>query len=158
MLIPPLFTAPAGLEIGQHLTSTTVRCLHQPDPPFSSVTHVMCFGFRAPVYGRQLIWTAVVKDILIVCVDGLKGFPQAIETVFPEARVQLCIVHMVRASLNYVNWKERKFVAADLKVIYRAATERQAAKELDEFIAKWGGKYQAIGAVERKLGPGNPIF
>src|SRR5579862_5873439 len=99
-----------------------------------------------------------VKDILIVCVDGLKGFPQAIEAVFPEARVQLCIVHMVRASLNYVNWKERKFVAADLKVIYRAATERQAAKELDEFIAKWGGKYQAIGAVERKLGPGNPIF
>jgi putative transposase len=86
-----------------------------------------------------------VKDILIVCVDGLKGFPQAIETVFPEARVQLCIVHMVRASLNYVNWKERKFVAADLKAVYRAATERQAAKELDDFIAKWGGKYQAIG-------------
>jgi putative transposase len=86
-----------------------------------------------------------VKDILIVCVDGLKGFPQAIEAVFPEARVQLCIVHMVRASLNYVNWKERKLVAADLKAVYRAATERQAAKELDEFIAKWGGKYQAIG-------------
>ncbi|MGH7939140.1 MAG: IS256 family transposase [Chthoniobacterales bacterium] len=86
-----------------------------------------------------------VKDILIACVDGLKGFPQAIETVFPEARVQLCIVHMVRASLNYVNWKERKFVAADLKGVYRAATERQAAKELEEFIAKWGGKYQAIG-------------
>lgn len=86
-----------------------------------------------------------VKDVLIVCVDGLKGFPQAIEAVFPEARVQLCIVHMVRASLNYVNWKERKFVAADLKAVYRAATERQAAKELDEFIAKWGGKYQAIG-------------
>src|SRR5579883_1180259 len=62
MLIPPLFTAPAGLEIGQHLTSATVRCLHQPDPPFSSVTHVMCFGFRAPVYGRQLIWTAVAEN------------------------------------------------------------------------------------------------
>jgi putative transposase len=86
-----------------------------------------------------------VKDILIVCVDGLKGFPQAIETVFPEARVQLCIVHMVRASLNYVNWKERKLVAADLKAVYRAATERQAAKELDELMAKWSGKYQAIG-------------
>jgi len=86
-----------------------------------------------------------VKDILIVCVDGLKGFPQAIETEYPEARVQLCIVHMVRASLNYVNWKERKFVAADLKAVYRAATERQAAKELEEFIGKWGGKYQAIG-------------
>lgn len=86
-----------------------------------------------------------VKDILIVCIDGLKGFPQAIEAVFPEARVQLCIVHMVRASLNYVNWKERKLVAGDLKAIYRAASERQAAKELEEFISKWGGKYQAIG-------------
>jgi len=85
-----------------------------------------------------------VKDILIVCIDGLKGFPQAIEAVFPEARVQLCIVHMVRASLNYVNWKERKLVAADLKAIYRAASERQAAQELAEFASKWAGKYQAI--------------
>lgn len=86
-----------------------------------------------------------VKDILVVCIDGLKGFPQAIEAVFPEARVQLCIVHMVRASLNYVNWKERKLVATDLKAIYRAASERQAATELEDFISKWGGKYQAIG-------------
>jgi putative transposase len=86
-----------------------------------------------------------VKDILIACVDGLKGFPQAIETGFPEARVQWCIVHLVRASLNYVNWKERKFVAADWKAVYRAATERQAAKELDGFVATWGGKDQAIG-------------
>jgi putative transposase len=86
-----------------------------------------------------------VKDVLIVCVDGLKGFPQAIETVFPEAKVQLCIVHMVRASLNYVSWKERKLVAADLKIVYRAANERQAGKELEEFNAKWGAKYQAIG-------------
>jgi putative transposase len=91
-----------------------------------------------------------VKDILIVCVDGLKGFPQAIEAVFPEARVQLCIVHMVRASLNYVNWKERKLVAADLKAIYRAATERQASQELEEFVGKWGGKYQAIGKLWRE--------
>src|ERR1700694_1563486 len=67
-----------------------------------------------------------VRDVLIVCIDGLKGFPQAIESVFPEARIQLCIVHLVRASLNYVNWKERKRVAADLKAIYRASTERQA--------------------------------
>jgi putative transposase len=86
-----------------------------------------------------------VKDVLIACVDGLKGFPQAIESVFPEARIQLCIVHVVRASLNYVNWKERKLVAADLKNIYRAATERQAEQELAAFIAKWGHKYQAIG-------------
>jgi len=86
-----------------------------------------------------------VKDVLIACIDGLKGFPQAIESVFPEARVQLCIVHLVRASLNYVSWKERKRVAADLKGIYRAATERQAEQELTDFIAKWGDKYQAIG-------------
>lgn len=86
-----------------------------------------------------------VKDVLIACVDGLKGFPQAIEPVFPEARIQLCIVHVVRASLNYVNWKERKRVAADLKNIYRASSERQAEQELSAFIAKWGHKYQAIG-------------
>jgi putative transposase len=86
-----------------------------------------------------------VKDVLIACIDGLKGFPQAIESVFPEARIQLCIVHLVRASLNYVNWKERKQVAGDLKSIYRAATERQAEQELTDFIAKWGSKYQAIG-------------
>jgi putative transposase len=86
-----------------------------------------------------------VKDVLIACVDGLKGFPQAIESVYPEARVQLCIVHLVRASLNYVNWKERKQVAADLKAIYRARTEAQAGQELEAFVSKWGQKYQAIG-------------
>ena len=86
-----------------------------------------------------------VRDVLIVCIDGLKGFPQAIESVFPEARIQLCIVHLVRASLNYVSWKERRRVAADLKAIYRAATERQAEQELMEFIGRWGDKYQAIG-------------
>src|ERR1700733_7770781 len=86
-----------------------------------------------------------IRDIFIACVDGLKGFPQAIESVFPETRIQLCIVHLVRASLNYVGWKERKLVAADLKLIYRAATELQAELELTNFIAKWGHKYQAIG-------------
>ena len=86
-----------------------------------------------------------VKEILIACVDGLKGFPQAIESVFPQAVVQLCIVHLVRASLNYVNWKERKQVAADLKEIYRAATAVQAEMELNAFQARWGSKYQAIG-------------
>jgi putative transposase len=64
-----------------------------------------------------------VRDVLIACVDGLKGFPQAIESVFPEAQVQTCIVHMVRARLNYVSWKERRQVAAGLKAICRAATE-----------------------------------
>lgn len=86
-----------------------------------------------------------VKDMLIVCVDGLKGFPQAIEAVFPQAQVQLCIVHLVRASLNYVSWKERKQVAADLKPIYRAATAVEAEMNLESFITTWGGKYRAIG-------------
>ena len=85
-----------------------------------------------------------VKDVFIFCVDGLKGFPEAIESVFPQAEVQQCIVHAVRASLNYVNWKERKAVAADLKPIYRAATEVQARQELESFKAKWGQKYQPI--------------
>jgi hypothetical protein len=66
-----------------------------------------------------------VKDICLACVDGLKGFPQAIESVFPQAQVQLCIVHLVRASLNYVNWKQRKLVAQDLKAIYRARLPRK---------------------------------
>src|SRR5580704_16644901 len=86
-----------------------------------------------------------VRDILIACVDGLRGFPQAIESVYPLAQIQLCIVHLVRASLNYVNWKERKQVVADLKPIYRAATAEEAARQLDSFIGQWGGKYKAIG-------------
>ena len=67
-----------------------------------------------------------VKDIFIACVDGLKGFPEAIETVFPDTQIQLCIVHMVRHSLNYVTWKQRKEVAADLKAIYQAPTVEEA--------------------------------
>jgi putative transposase len=84
-----------------------------------------------------------VRDIFLVCVDGLKGFPQAIESLYPKAQVQLCIVHMVRASLNYVNWQDRKKVVADLKGIYKAATEAEAARQLQEFEGKWP-KYPAI--------------
>jgi len=91
-----------------------------------------------------------VKDIFIACVDGLKGFPQAIATVFPKTTVQLCLVHMVRASLNYVNWKERIAVAADLKLIYRASTEQQAEQRLAEFALKWDKKYPSIGALWRR--------
>jgi len=91
-----------------------------------------------------------VKDVFVVCVDGLKGFPQAIESVYPQAEVQLCIVHLVRASLNYVNWKERKQVAADLKPIYRAGTAVQAELELAAFAGKWGDKYGAIVKVWRE--------
>ena len=86
-----------------------------------------------------------VKDMLIVCVDGLKGFPQAIEAVFPMAQVQLCVVHLVRASLNYVPWKERKQVAEDLKAVYRAATAVEAELNLEHFILTWSSKYKAIG-------------
>jgi putative transposase len=85
-----------------------------------------------------------VKDVFIVCVDGLKGFPQAIQSVYPQAQVQLCMVHMMRASLNYVTWKEKRQVAADLKPIYRAMTAAEAEQGLNEFSDKWGGKYQTI--------------
>jgi transposase-like protein len=88
-----------------------------------------------------------VKDVFIACVDGLKGFPEAIEAVFPQAQVQLCIMHLVRASLNYVSWTERKEVARDLKTVYRAATEQQARLCLEEFAAKWNGKYPTIAAL-----------
>jgi putative transposase len=88
-----------------------------------------------------------VKDIFIACVDGLKGFPEAIEVVFPQAQVQLCIVHLVRASLNYVNWKERKQVATELKTIYRAATVEEAEQALNEFAAKWERKYPPIAPI-----------
>ena len=85
-----------------------------------------------------------VQDIFIACVDGLKGFPEAIETVYPKAAVQLCIVHMVRYSLNYVSWKLRKEIAADLRTVYTAATVEEAGQRLDEFEAKWGADYPAI--------------
>lgn len=91
-----------------------------------------------------------VKEILIACVDGLRGFPQAIESVFPQTVVQLCIVHLVRASLNYVGWKERKQVAAGLKEIYRAATAVQAELELNAFESQWGSKYRAIAKLWRE--------
>ena len=85
-----------------------------------------------------------VSDIFIACVDGLKGFPEAIETVFPQAQVQLCIVHLVRHSLNYVGWKQRKEVAADLQSIYRAATREEAESRLAEFAAKWDTQFPTI--------------
>lgn len=78
-----------------------------------------------------------VKDILVACVDGLKGFPEAIEAVFPQTQVQLCIVHLVRHSLNFVSWKQRKEMADDLKEIYSAPTVEQAEVNLETFEEKW---------------------
>jgi putative transposase len=85
-----------------------------------------------------------VQDIFIACVDGLKGFPDAIEAVYPKSAVQLCIVHMVRHSLNYVSWKLRKEIAADLKTVYAASTVDEAAIRLNEFDDKWGADYPTI--------------
>ena len=86
-----------------------------------------------------------VQDILIACVDGLKGFEDAIHSVFPETQVQLCIVHIIRNSLKYVSYKDRKELAADLKHIYRSANKDEARTHLDEFKEKWDSRYPLIG-------------
>ena len=85
-----------------------------------------------------------VRDIFIACVDGLKGFPEAIEAVFPKTQVQLCLVHLLRHSLAFVSFKDRKAVAADLKAIYRAATEAEAEQQLAAFAEKWEDRYPLI--------------
>lgn len=91
-----------------------------------------------------------VKDIFIACVDGLKGFPEAIEAIFPNTQIQLCIVHMVRHSLNYVSWKQRKEVAEDLKAIYQAPTVQQAETNLTAFEAKWDATHSTISKSWRR--------
>ena len=91
-----------------------------------------------------------VGDVFIAVVDGLKGFPEAINAVFPETSVQTCIVHMIRHSLNYVPWNGRKAVVADLKTIYRAESADTAAKRLDEFEEKWDDKYPPIAQSWRR--------
>jgi len=82
-----------------------------------------------------------VEDILIACIDGLKGFPQAIESVFPKTKIQLCIIHQIRTSMRYVPEKDKKAVVADLKPIYKAVNQEQAYEKLLEFDDKWGKKY-----------------
>jgi putative transposase len=91
-----------------------------------------------------------VQDVFIACVDGLKGFPEAIEAIFPKAQVQLCIVHLMRNSLNYVNQKERKNVAMDLKAVYSAPTAAAAEQELSRFEEKHGPRYRAIVSMWRR--------
>jgi putative transposase len=85
-----------------------------------------------------------VQDLLIVCVDGLTGFPDAIRTAYPQAKVQLCIVHLVRAALRYVADKDSRAVAADLKTIYTAATVLEAEQALSKFAEVWGQAYPTI--------------
>jgi len=85
-----------------------------------------------------------LKDMFIACVDGLKGFPEAIESVYPETQVQLCVVHMVRNSLRFVPWKDKKAVVADLKTIYTATNAEEAKENLKAFRIKWNEKYPTI--------------
>jgi transposase-like protein len=87
-----------------------------------------------------------VQDILFVCVDGLQGFPEAIEATFPRATVQVCVVHQVRNSLKFVSYKDRKAVAADLRTIYTAASADAAADQLGAFAEKWDERYPTISA------------
>jgi len=94
-----------------------------------------------------------VEQPLIMCIDGLKGFPDAINTVFPQTRVQLCIIHRMRNSLRFVPWKDYRAVTADLKRIYRSVTEQEAALELDRFEGVWGTKYPQIAKSWRNHWP-----
>lgn len=86
-----------------------------------------------------------MKHMLIACVDGLKGFPEAINATFTDAKIQLCLVHMVRNSLKFVPWKDYKQVTSDLKCIYQSVTESEAKSELERFCDKWDDKYPQIG-------------
>jgi len=91
-----------------------------------------------------------VNDILIAVVDGLKGFPEAITAVFPQTVVQTCIVHLIRNSLAFVSWKDRKAILPAIKAIYRAENADMAMVRLDEFEAEWGKRYPAIGQAWRR--------
>lgn len=92
-----------------------------------------------------------VNDVLIAVVDGLKGFPEAISAVFPQAQIQTCIVHLIRASLGYASWKDRKRLATELKTIYRAPDAESARVALDAFgDSAWGKKYPPIAASWRR--------
>lgn len=94
-----------------------------------------------------------LQDILIACVDGLSGFPDAIESVYPNTKIQLCIVHMVRNSLKFVSWKDYKAVTTDLKAIYKAVTEPAAQQALNDFANKWDDKYPNISKQWRRHWP-----
>jgi len=94
-----------------------------------------------------------MQDAFIACVDGLTGFPEAINAVFPRTKIQLCIVHMVRNSLRFVSWKDRKHVAADLRKIYHSVSVEEAERELDAFAEKWDGKYPTISVMWRRHWP-----
>jgi putative transposase len=91
-----------------------------------------------------------LRDVFITCVDGLKGLPEAIESVYPDTDVQLCIVHMIRNSVRYVNWKDRKALCADLKTVYGAATREEAELALQTFAERWDEHYPTVSRMWRE--------
>src|SRR5204862_6030933 len=105
-----------------------------------------------------------VEDILVFSVDGLKGFPQAIEAVYPQAIVQTCIVHMIRNSLRFTSYKDRKQLVKDLRMIYTAASEEAAQAGLETFAGIWDSRYPQISqsadqpVLARRLGKGDPVL
>lgn len=101
-------------------------------------------GAKFWLSGVTELKTRGVEDILIACVDGLKGFPEAIETVFPKTQVQLCIVHMIRNSLAFVSYKDRKVLVKDLKTIYQAVSAKEAEAALGDFETTWQIRYPTI--------------
>jgi transposase-like protein len=117
-----------------------------------------CLGIYIAETESAKYWLAVLnelknrglEDVLIFAVDNLSGISEAIETVYPQAFIQKCIVHQIRNSLKFVPWKERKQVAADLKLIYKAATEDEGLAALEAFAEKWDGKYPHISKSWKK--------
>jgi putative transposase len=93
-----------------------------------------------------------VNDVRIAVVDGLERFPEAIGAVFPLTTVQTCIIHLIRSSLAFGSWKDRKLIMPDLKAIYRAETAEAALVQLDTFEAEWGKQYRAIGQARPRGG------
>ncbi len=90
-----------------------------------------------------------VGDIYLICADGLHGFPPGIESIYPKARAQLCVAHMIRASIGYVRWPDRDKVIADLKPVYKAGTAQEAERRRSQFEAKWP-QYQAVARLWRE--------
>ncbi len=129
------------------------------------IKHVLGIWVQATEGAK--FWAAVcaelanrgVRDVLIVCCDGLTGFPEAIEATWPQATVQTCVVHLIRAAMRFVNYKDRKAVAAALKPIYTAANDDAALAELEAFAAsELGRKYPNDGqGVPRRLGTVHPV-
>ena len=117
-----------------------------------------CLGLWIEKSEGARFWTSVltelknrgVKDVLFVCTDGLTGFPEAIDAVFPASVNQTCIVHLVRQSLRYLSWKERKSCASELRRIYTAVDADAAAEALERFESDWGERYPMIGKTWRE--------